>query len=142
MNRYAVLADMIVAIHFSYVSFVVLGLPAIGVGGLLRLRFIRNFWFRITHLAMILIVAVEAMFGIMCPLTTWEYRLRVAAGQDNISDASFIGRMLHNLIFVDFSRDFLGVCYCLFGLTVLASWWFVPPTWPFRKKAEKVSPPE
>jgi len=75
------LADLIVSIHFGFVIFVVGGLLVIILGGVLRWRFIRNFWFRVIHLAMILFVVFETLFGISCPLTDWEYELRIAAGQ-------------------------------------------------------------
>jgi hypothetical protein len=88
MNPYALLADLIAAIHLGYVSFVFFGLLVILTGGLLRWRFVRNFWFRTVHLAMILIVVAEALLGIICPLTVWEYNLRVAAGQQDVSDVT------------------------------------------------------
>jgi len=75
------IADLIVSIHFVYVIFVVGGLFVIILGNILQWRFVKNFWFRSIHLAMILLVVFEALFGISCPLTDWEYELRVAAGQ-------------------------------------------------------------
>ncbi|GHT11255.1 hypothetical protein FACS1894170_04570 [Planctomycetales bacterium] len=129
MNWYSFLADLIVVVHFGYVSFVVLGLLVVLIGGGFGWQFVRNFWFRILHLAMILIVVAESLLGIICPLTVWEYNLRVAAGQQDVSDVSFIARTIHNLMFFDVSMTFLTCCYCLFGLAVIASWWFVPPRW-------------
>ena len=133
MNWYTLLADLIVAIHFGYVAFVALGLLVILTGGLLRWQFIRNFWFRVFHLAMILIVVFEALLGIVCPLTTWEYDLRVAGGQQNVSDASFVARLIHQVMFFDFPPIVFTVAYCLFGLAVLVSWWLYPPNLPKRK---------
>lgn len=69
-------ADVLVVIHLAYVGFVVVGLVAIFAGMLLRWQWIRNPWFRWTHLAMILIVAGEAIVDFECPLTTWEKALR------------------------------------------------------------------
>src|SRR5436309_1713642 len=57
---YEILADLLFAVHFGYVSFVVLGQLAILIGWALRWLWIRNPWFRISHLVMILIVAFEA----------------------------------------------------------------------------------
>jgi hypothetical protein len=127
MNWYILLADLVVAIHFGYVAFVVFGLLAILAGGLLRWRFIRNVWFRVVHLTMIVIVVVEALLGIACPLTTWEYDLRVAGGQQNVSDASFVARLIHQVMFFDFPSIVFVVAYCLFGIAVLAAWWLYPP---------------
>ena len=133
MNGYAILADLIAVIHFGYVAFVVLGLFVILLGGFLRWRFIRNFWFRVIHLTMILIVVIEALLGIMCPLTIWEYDLRIAAGQ-HVSDVSFVARLIHHVLFFDFPPFVFTFVYCLFGLAVLASWWVYPPNLSKRKK--------
>ena len=134
MHWYAFLADLIAAIHFCYVSFVVFGLLVILLGGALRCRFVRNFWFRVVHLTMILIVVVEALLGMMCPLTVWEYQLRVAAGQEYATDVSFVARMIHQLMFFDFPPFVFLIGYCLFGLAVLVSWWLIPPVWPWKKQ--------
>jgi len=133
MNWYALFADLIAAIHFGYVAFVVFGLLVILLGGLLRWRFVRNIWFRILHLAMILIVVAEALLGIICPLTIWEYELRVAAGQQDISDVSFVARLIHQLMFFEFPPIVFLVGYCLFGLAILASWWLIPPNLPWKR---------
>ncbi len=132
MNWYAFFADVIVCLHFGYIAVILGGMLLILTGWAAGWNFVRNFWFRVVHLAMILIVVVEALLGVVCPLTVWEYDLRVAAGQD-VSEGTFIGRLLHDLIFVDVSQGVLSVWYCLFGLAVLASWWFVPPRWPWKK---------
>ena len=66
------LADLIVVFHATYVSFVVFGLVAILIGSSYGGDWVRNFWFRAIHLAMIGIVVLEALFGITCPLTVWE----------------------------------------------------------------------
>ena len=113
MNWYALLADLIVVIHFGYVAFVVLGLLIILLGGVLRWRFVRNFWFRAIHLTMILIVVIEALFKIVCPLTVWEYELRIAAGQQ-VSDLSFVARLVHQVMFFNFSAS--GLYDCLLPL--------------------------
>ena len=134
MNGYAFLADLIAAIHFCYVAFVVFGLLVVLIGGLLQWRFVRNFWFRAIHLAMISIVVILTLLGVMCPLTVWEFDLRVAAGQQNVYDGSFVARLVHQFIFFYFPPIVFSVVYCLFGLLVLASWWLYPPDLPWRKR--------
>jgi hypothetical protein len=133
MNR-PIIADLIVSIHFGYVIFVVGGLFVIVLGGALKWRFIRNFWLRALHLIMILIVVYEAIFGISCPLTDWEYELRVAAGQANAASASFVARLIQQIIFYDFPPIVFTISYCLFGIAVLVSWWLIPPLLPWKKQ--------
>ena len=135
--NWSLLADLITAIHLVYVTVVVSGLFVILLGGVLRWRFIRNFWFRVIHLAMILLVVFEALFGITCPLTDWEYELRVAAGQQDASDASFVARLIHHLIFFDFPPIVFTIGYCLFGIAVLISWRLFPPFLPWKQCHQK-----
>jgi len=127
------MADLIVSIHFIYVIVVTGGLFVIILGGVFRWRFVRNFWLRVIHLAMILIVVFETVFGITCPLTDWEYKLRIAAGQFNASGESFIARLIHLLIFYEFPQIVFNIAYCAFGLAVLAAWLLIPPLYPWKR---------
>jgi hypothetical protein len=138
MNQ-SLVADLLVAIHFGWVIFIVFGLLVIIVGGILRWRFIRNFWFRTIHLAMILIVVFEEIFRIPCPLTIWEYELRTTSGQLYVTDMPFIPRLIHKLIFFDFPPIVFTVAYFLFGLAVLLSWPLVPPVLPWKREKEPKS---
>ena len=78
---YGFAADAIVVFHFCYVVFAVGGELIVLLGWLLGWRWIRNLAFRIVHLASVAVVAMEALIGVLCPLTDWEYRLRLLAGQ-------------------------------------------------------------
>lgn len=71
-------ANTIVVIHLGYMAFVVVGLGVILLGMFRGWQWIRNPWFRFIHLAMILIVAFEAVIDFECPLTTWERDMRKA----------------------------------------------------------------
>ena len=70
-----------VAIHVGYVGYVVLGQLLIWVGWALGWKWVRNFWFRATHLLAIAVVAYEELMDIRCPLTVWEEHFRELAGQ-------------------------------------------------------------
>ena len=133
---YRILADVIVVAHLAYVLSVILGLAAILLGWVLKWKWIRNFYFRVIHLLLIGIVVLEALFGIVCPLTNWEYDLRQAAGE-GVSEGSFMGRLAHDLLFVDLSEGTLTVCYCIFGALVLGTVFLIPPKWPWGKREER-----
>jgi hypothetical protein len=129
MYLYSQLADAVVVLHALYVAVVVLGLLAVIVGAVLRWQWVRNFWFRVIHLCMIGIVALEAVAGIPCPLTVWEAELRLAAGQPVQAD-SFVGRCFQNLIFYEGPPWVFTTLHCLFFVAVLATLIWVPPRWP------------
>ncbi|MFL5330176.1 MAG: DUF2784 domain-containing protein [Gemmataceae bacterium] len=130
----AALADLIVAIHVGYVSFVVVGLVLIWLGHWIGWHWIGNRWFRSLHLIAILIVAGEAVGGIACPLTVWEEKLRQQSAQPITGD-TFVGRLLHGLIFFDLSPATFTIIYVAFaaviGLSILA----VPVRWRGKNEA-------
>ena len=129
---YLVLADMVLAIHAAFVAFVVVGLALIFIGWWRRWSFVRNFWFRVAHLAASGVVAAESLAGFVCPLTTWEDRLRLLAGGELRYQESFIQHWLHRLIFFDLSANVFAIIYVAFFLAVALSLWLVPPRWPKR----------
>ncbi len=104
------LADIILIIHFLFVLFVVGSLPLIWIGVWLHLKFVRNFVFRLTHLAAILFVVSESLIGIICPLTRWEYELRGIE-----AERSFIQYWLHRILYYDFPESVLTVSYVVFA---------------------------
>jgi hypothetical protein len=132
---YGILADVLVAIHFAIVAFVVLGLLAILVGVAFRRSWARNFWFRLVHLIAIGFIAAEGFLGMDCPLTIWERQLRDAAHQEFSGD-SFMARLIHNILFFDVDPTILNRCHIAFGALVLATFVFAPPRWPRRRKQE------
>lgn len=123
---YRLLADLIVAIHAAYVAFVVIGLLLILIGIARRWEWVRGWWFRVAHLVAILIVAAESLLDIPCPLTEWEYRLRELGGQA-VSGGTFIGDLLHNLIFYDFPPWVFTCAYVAFALLVALTFVLAPP---------------
>ena len=125
---YGLLADVVVAVHVAYVSYVVLGELAVFAGIVLRWQWIRNVWFRTTHLLAISIVAFEAILNITCPLTRWENQLRALAGQPQ-SGETFMGRLLHSVIFYNWPPWAFTALYVSFALLVLATFVCAPPRW-------------
>jgi hypothetical protein len=121
-------ADVVVALHLAYVGFVLFGQVAILIGLLLGWGWVRNRWFRLGHLTAIVIVALEALLGIACPLTVWEENLRHLAGQEVTGD-SFIGRCMHNMLFYSIEPWVFTVCYVAFALLVIATFVLAPPRW-------------
>ena len=122
------LADLILIVHCAFVLFVTGGLLLIWVGAAAGWRWVRNFIFRVTHLAAISFVALEAAFGMVCPLTAWEDALRGAP-----ADASFVARWLHRFLFYSFPEWVFTTAYALFALLVAATWWRVRPRGPRAK---------
>jgi len=120
------LANLVLVLHLAYVSFVVFGLPWIWIGFWRKWPSARSFWFRNLHLTMILIVVFETLYGITCPLTTWENSLR-KVGNQPIYDGDCIAIWLHSLLFWEFSPLVFTAGYCLFGIAVALTYVLAPP---------------
>ena len=127
MSSYAFLADLIVVVHFCYVAFTVGGELVILLGGALRWGWVRNLPFRIVHLASVVLVAAEALAGASCPLTVWEYRLRLLAGQQAEQQISFIARLVRSIIFYDLPAWVFLAAYVGFAVLVAATFFIVRP---------------
>ena len=119
----AVLADLILILHFAFVLFIVGGLALIWAGACLGWRWVRSFWFRTAHLAAMLFVAGETLAGVWCPLTVWEDWLRGGARDET----SFIARWVHRILFYSFPEWVFTVSYLVFALIVATTWWLVRP---------------
>ena len=127
------LADLMVAIHVGYVGYVVVGLLLIVLGWIVGWKWVRNFWFRLSHLIMMLVVVYEEVMHIRCPLSVWEEHFRILAGQP-VSGETFMGRLLHRLLFYEAPPIVFTIGYFTFGALVLATFLFCRPRWPFGKK--------
>jgi hypothetical protein len=132
MVAYRILADLIVILHAAYVGFVVLGLAAILIGVVLRWNWVRNFWFRAAHLAAIAVVAIKAIAGQVCPLTTLENALREMGGQTRYP-GDFVGYWAHELIFFEGPPWVFTACYVVITLLVLALYLLAPPCLPWER---------
>ncbi|MGH8752164.1 MAG: DUF2784 domain-containing protein [Burkholderiales bacterium] len=116
------LADLVLALHFCFVLFVVGGLALIWIGAALRWRWVRNFWFRAVHLAAILFVAGESLAGMLCPLTVWEDTLRASQ-----TGSSFMQRWAGRLIYYDFPEWVFTGAYLLFAFVVIITFIAIQP---------------
>lgn len=122
------LADAVLVLHVAIVAFVVGGLLLIVAGNLRGWRWVNRGWFRVAHLAAIVIVAAEAWLGVACPLTTLEMTLRARAGA-SLYAGGFIEHWLQRLLYWDAPPWVFVAGYTAFALLVLAVWWRFPPHW-------------
>ncbi|HKS36884.1 MAG TPA: DUF2784 domain-containing protein [Verrucomicrobiae bacterium] len=127
-NRlYSLLADAILLVHFAFVAFVVLGFILIWIGFFCRWPFVRDLRFRLVHLAAMGFVLMESLAGFVCPLTTWENRLRMHAGEGEGYEGSFIHHWFGRVLFYDWSEQTFTLLYASFFLFVILTFWIVRP---------------
>ncbi|MDM8558771.1 DUF2784 domain-containing protein [Candidatus Parabeggiatoa sp. HSG14] len=136
MNFYlfSFLADLTVLIHATFVLFVVGGQAFILIGWLRKWLWTQNFLFRVLHLTAIGYVVLEALLGIVCPLTLLEYYLRDLAGETT-HGTSFIGYWIHYFLFYTAPTWVFTLIYSIFGSLVLLTFIGYPP---HHHKKEKI----
>lgn len=125
-DHYALLADIVLAVHLLVILFNLFGLVVIPLGGWLGWRFVRIFWWRALHAAILALVAVQAVLQQVCFLTLWQAALLRRAGEA-ASDAPLIVRVVHRLIFWPLPLWAFAVLYVAVCLYVLLLWRLVPP---------------
>jgi hypothetical protein len=72
-------ADAILAAHLAIILFNVFGLVAVPIGSACGWCFVRIRWWRVLHVALLAVVAVQAALGRACILTLWQARLEGAS---------------------------------------------------------------
>ncbi len=119
-------ADAVLLLHATFVLVVISGLVLVLVGKALNWSWIRNWWFRVSHLAAIGIVVAQAWLGVICPLTTLEMWLRRQSG-DAIYAGTFISHWLESILYYRAPAWVFAVCYTMFAVLVALSWVWVRP---------------
>ena len=118
---YKLLADMVLLLHFAVAAFIVISLLVIIIGELKNWDWIRNPYFRYTHLCAIAFVVIQAWLGKLCPLTHLENFFRIKAGETDYP-GSFVAYWLGELLFYDLPTWVFAVLYSIFGVLVIFCW--------------------
>jgi Protein of Unknown function (DUF2784) len=120
------LADAVLFVHLAIILFNLFGLVVIPLGGWLRWRFVRIFWWRALHVAVLALVALQAVLGQVCFLTFWQEALQAAAGAA-IRQQPLIAGFVDRLIYWNLPLWVFAALYVAVWVYVLALWWWVPP---------------
>ena len=135
-EAYSLLATTVLVFHFLVVLFNIFGMIVIPLGAWRGWAFVRVFWWRALHLAILALVAMQAVLDQVCFLTAWQTALQRAAG-DAASDAPFIARIVNRLIFWPLPLWVFAVLYVAVCVYALVLWRLVPPT--RRRRAHRTS---
>jgi len=125
-TRFLLAADAILLLHALFAGFVAIGLVLILIGKARRWLWVRNPWFRLTHLIAIAVIVAQSWLGVLCPLTTIEMALRSRAG-DTVYTGSFIAHWLERVLYYQAPAWVFVVFYTAFAVVVAASWYWVRP---------------
>ena len=117
------IADFILFIHLIIAIFISAGMVIFPIGVLLDWRWCKNFSLRATHLALIVIVFIETLIGVNCPLTVAENYFRAQA-----THQSFIGSLMSNILYWNISETLFFYLYGICVVWVLILWILFPPS--------------
>ena len=120
------LADAILVLHVGIAVFVVVMSVAVLLGGVRRWRWIRRRGPRVLHAGLVAVIALQAWLGRLCPLTTWEQRLRAHAGQATY-ETSFVGHWLSTVLYLELPWWSFVLAYTIVAVVVVLGWWRWPP---------------
>lgn len=95
---YRILADIIVAIHFAWIVFMVIGFIWT-VAGFWQKSFFDSWLFRTLHVFGIIYVSTLAIMGRYCPLTIWENSLRAKYAPGLVYPGSFVIHYAEKLVY-------------------------------------------
>jgi hypothetical protein len=126
------LASIVLYLHFTVVLFNVFWIIAIPLGAWLEWSFIRSFWWRVTHLALLGVVALQAAVGALCFLTIWQKSLIRAAGGP-AGETSLIDDLVTRAIFWPLPMWAFVVLYVAALVFAVSMWWLVPPRRPAKQ---------
>lgn len=121
-ERPGIAADSLLVAHFLVAAFVTGGLPLVWLGAAVGWRWVRNWWFRTLHLAAIVVIALEGLAGIACPLTIWEDLLR-----GGLRPQSFVARWVARLLYYDAPEWLFTSLYLAWAAATLVTLRLVPP---------------
>jgi len=117
------LAELVLIAHLVVIGFNIFGLIAIPLGGWLNWRFVRIRWWRLLHVALLGVVALQALFGQACFLTVLQDELSGAKGPSS----PLIMGLVNRLIYWPLPIWAFALGYVAVWIYVLALWRIVPP---------------
>jgi Protein of Unknown function (DUF2784) len=128
-HLYSLLASLVLVLHLGVILFNVVGLVAIPLGAWRGWRFVRLFWWRALHLAILAVVALQAILDRACFLTLWQAALRQGAGEA-ASPGPLIQGWIERAIFWPLPLWFFATLYIAVWIYALLLWRLVPPQLP------------
>jgi Protein of Unknown function (DUF2784) len=120
------LASAVLYLHFAVVVFNVFWMVAIPIGAWRGWKFVRNFWWRAAHVAVLAVVALQTVVGALCFLTVWQNALIRAAGGRS-EEMALIERIVTRAVFWPLPLWAFVVLYVAAFAYTVALWWLVPP---------------
>ncbi|MCK5083581.1 MAG: DUF2784 domain-containing protein [Candidatus Omnitrophica bacterium] len=121
-----IFADLIVAVHFVWIVFMLTG-AVLTLSGFFYKRFFDWWSFRILHLCGIIYVGLLVLLREYCPLTILENAVRAKYDPDLTYPGSFIVRYIEKSVYPDVSPSIISVSTISIAVFTIVVFIFKPP---------------
>lgn len=118
----------ILAVHLAVIAFNVAGCVLVPVGAWRGWRWVREFWWRLAHLASLAVVALQALAGRACFLTVWQAD---AAGTTHAQP--LIAGWIDRLVYWPLPLWVFAIAYVIVFVYVIVLWVTVRPRAPWPR---------
>jgi hypothetical protein len=138
-----ILAYIVLAVHLAIILFNIIGFVAVPIGAAFGWRVVRVRWWRILHIVLLAVIAVQALLGRACILTLWQAALTGSAADR----APLIARGIDRLIYWRLPMGVFVLLYVFVFGCALAMFRLVPPqrkaapAWPFSEPKAALQDP-
>ena len=116
------IADIILVFHFCVVIFTTSGFFLIPIGYKYGWSWVANWRLRTLHCGIMVLITLETLLGITCPLTSIENSLRGI-----YQSKSFVAYWVKQTIYWNFSTELFVFLYCIFLGWTFLMWKLCPP---------------
>ncbi len=128
---YRIIADMLIVIHFIWIVFMIWVFLKTIISVIKKnYKFLNNVIIRTLHLLGIFLVAIFIIIDKPCPITIWENKFRMLAGE-TVYKGSFIVHYIEKLVYPDVPPYIVEIPSILIGLITVIFYIFI---FPFKKK--------
>ncbi len=121
------MASVILVVHALWAGFIVVTIPCVLLGQGIGWGWILSPWIRSLHLLATGIVFAETVFGLPCPLTWLENRLRHNTGRTGYSQNGCVMDWFTRVTGLSLPPAAFNVFYVLLFFGVLALFFAIPP---------------
>jgi len=115
-------AILVLALHLAIIAFNVAGCVLIPLGAWRGWHWVRGLWWRLAHLLSLAVVAIQAIVGRACFLTTWQGEL---SGSEHVQP--MIEKWMNGLIYWPLPLWVFAAAYVAVFAYVIALWIWVRP---------------
>jgi hypothetical protein len=115
-------AIIVLALHLAIIAFNVAGCVLIPLGAWRGWHWVRGLGWRLAHLLSLAVVAIQAMLGRACFLTTWQGEL---SGSEHVQP--MIEKWMNGLIYWPLPLWVFAAAYVAVFAYVIALWIWVRP---------------